>query len=75
MTTPDIPITNEQPVLIVWIEEGDELVHTDEHPFCGDPDCPCHEDNDLVGEYITQPLNSGTLTDAEAVRVYWGQPL
>ena len=75
MTTTNIPTTNERTVFIVWIEDGDELIHTDEHPFCNDPDCPCHEDSHLVSEYITQSLDSGTLTDAEAVRVYWGQTL
>src|SRR5260221_682276 len=28
--------------LVIQYEEGDELVHTDEHPECDDPDCPCH---------------------------------
>ena len=75
MTTITIPTTNERPVLIVWIEDGDELTHTNEHPFCNDPECPCHEDSDLVNEYIHQTLDSGTLTNAEAMRLYWGQTL
>lgn len=34
-----IPEATERPVLIVWME--DELVHTDQHPQCADPTCPC----------------------------------
>jgi len=28
-----------QPIIIPM---EDELVHTEEHPFCDDPACPCH---------------------------------
>jgi hypothetical protein len=31
------------PALIVITME-DELLHTDEHPYCDDPDCPCREE-------------------------------
>lgn len=24
----------------------DEPLHTDEHPFCDDPTCPCHDEED-----------------------------
>lgn len=44
MTTTNIPVTNDQPVLIVWIEEGDEIIHDEQHPYCDDPTCPCWED-------------------------------
>lgn len=39
--------------LIATVESGqvapivlmeDELVHTNEHPICGDPTCPCAQD-------------------------------
>jgi hypothetical protein len=75
MTTSNIPITNEQPVLIVWIEDGDELIHTDEHPFCDDPDCPCHEDSSLMDEYIYGPMGAGAMSNADAIRLYWAQHL
>jgi hypothetical protein len=26
----------------------DEMLHTDEHPTCSDPTCPCHEDEEPV---------------------------
>src|SRR3989440_12502103 len=31
--------TMNQPIIIPM---EDELVHTEEHPFCDDPACPCH---------------------------------
>jgi hypothetical protein len=27
---------------VIPYEEGDELIHTDEHPQCTDPTCFCH---------------------------------
>jgi hypothetical protein len=32
-----------QPIVITY-ENGDTLVHTDAHPFCDDPTCPCYDD-------------------------------
>jgi hypothetical protein len=26
---------------VIRYEEGDDLIHTDEHPHCTDPACPC----------------------------------
>lgn len=28
-------------VPIIGYEEGDDLIHRVEHPFCDDPTCPC----------------------------------
>ena len=30
--------------LVIQYDERDELVHTDEHPFCGDETCPCMDE-------------------------------
>ncbi|SRR5216683_3680309 len=30
--------------LVIQYDERDELVHNDEHPFCGDETCPCMEE-------------------------------
>ncbi len=69
-TTPPIyEITRENLVHLVWME--DEIVHDATRPFCNQPDCPCHEDADLVREYITRPLDAGLITNAEAIRLYW----
>lgn len=37
--------------------------------------CPCHEDSNLVREYVTKPLDNGLLTNAEALRLYFGTQL
>lgn len=71
--TSEIPELTTPPVFIVRME--DELIHTDEHPFCSDDPCPCHDDADLVREYITQPLDNSTMTNTEAFRLYWNQTL
>lgn len=69
-TTPPIyTIDSTNLVHLVWME--DEIVHDATRPFCNQPDCPCHEDADLVREYITRPLDNGLITDAEAIRIYW----
>lgn len=44
--------------------------------FCGDdPNCPCRDDSNLVREYIIKPLDAGLLTNAEAIRLYFGTQL
>jgi hypothetical protein len=50
----------------------DELVHTDENPFCNSPDRPCHND-DNVEAYIDPYLDEGTMSNAEAFRMYFGR--
>lgn len=72
------------------VEEQEEMVavilirgpvtHTDEHPFCGDGDCPCHggqtwEQIDYQAEYLEQPFNDGLLTVPEYHRLFWNQQL
>jgi RNA polymerase sigma factor (sigma-70 family) len=44
----------------------DEPVHTDEHPFCDNPACWCHEDETLIAEVAAQ-VEGGLLTPEEAV--------
>lgn len=74
--------------LIVVME--DDLLHTDEHPqcpdwecgcqhtasrpFCGNPDCTCHDwYSEQASEHIAIPLDEGLLTEAEASRIYYNQ--
>ena len=49
----------------------DLLTHSDDHPFCSDPTCPCHEDAEL-----TQPVfdawRDGEMTQGEAERYMRG---
>jgi hypothetical protein len=31
---------------VIPYEEGDDLIHTDEHPQCTDPTCPCQPEEE-----------------------------
>jgi hypothetical protein len=51
--------------LIPIIPLEDEPFHTDINPFCFDPVCPCHEDQDSIGN-IAQQVQDGLFTTKEA---------
>lgn len=51
-----------EPILIPM---EDDLVHTDDHPFCYDATCDCHEDPVLIAE-VTQAVADDLLTPQEA---------
>src|SRR5260221_6673234 len=61
--------------LVIRYDERDEIIHTDEHPFCEDPFCGCHDDRDLIKEFCYQPWKDGVLTFRESVRLRRGQQL
>jgi len=44
--------------------------YTNEHPFCADIGCPCHEDMDLIFVALMVPYDQGWLTTDEATRLY-----
>jgi hypothetical protein len=52
----------------------DDLVHTDDFPFCADPTCPDKEDDDLIAE-VAQQIEDGLLTPVEATRYVQGRQL
>jgi hypothetical protein len=52
----------------------DEIIHTDEHPFCSDPTCPCKSDQEAI-QVVAQQVTDGLLTPCEADRLYRGQTL
>ena len=59
----------------ILIPREDVLLHTDEHPFCVvDPDCPCHEDPDLIAP-IAQAVHDGLMTPNEATQYIMGKTL
>ena len=61
-------------VPVVFYEDGDELIHTDEHLFCEDLLCPCHEDQEnmtTVNEWVAD----GFMTLDEADLYYRGSTL
>ena len=55
-----------------------EPVHTNEHPFCDDMLCPCHNDDSAEGiayrrEYVIEPLEAGLMTPNEAADLFTGR--
>jgi hypothetical protein len=52
----------------------DDLLHTEEHPFCWNPSCGCHEDPILLAP-LTQAVLDGLLTPDEATRFVNGEML
>ncbi len=53
----------------------DEILHTDEHPFCDDPKCPCHQDSKQFFNLLTKPYLDGLCTWPEAERLYDGKQI
>ena len=51
----------------------DAIEHTPSHPFCDDPDCPCHTDGQLIEEYLDSPHRNGLLTTEEGLRLFTGR--
>jgi len=49
----------------------DGLTHSDDHPFCGDPTCPCHDDTELTTP-VFNAWTDGELTQTEAERYMRG---
>lgn len=66
-------IADELAVIVIQME--DEIIHTDEHPFCDDPSCGCHYDLELLEPYIGEPLDNGLFTPEEASRFRYGKQL
>ena len=66
MRKPDHPF-------IVLME--DEMIHTDDHPFCGiDPTCGCHEDPELLAE-VHEAVKQGLITPEQATLIIQGKTL
>jgi hypothetical protein len=49
-----------------------QLLHTEEHPLCGDPTCPCSEDTDALTE-LDQAIRDGLITPDDATRILQGK--
>jgi hypothetical protein len=62
-------------LVAVIVIQCDELVHTNEHPFCDDPACGCHDDIDLIMEHLEHPFDEGLLTSPEYFRIKEGKQL
>ncbi len=62
----------EQTPIVIPME--DDILHTQSHPFCSDPTCPCREDPELLAE-VAHAVEQGLLTPAEATRFVEGKAL
>lgn len=49
----------------------DDILHTQETPFCDHPRCPCHDDSELLSD-VALAIDQGLLTPDEATRVVMG---
>jgi len=57
--------------LVIQYEE-DEIIHTDDKPFCLDPACPCKEDREAINA-VNEAVEAGILTKDEATRLIAGK--
>jgi hypothetical protein len=59
----------------IAIPMEDDILHTEESPFCGiDPKCGCHEDPEVIAA-IADAVNDGLLTPHEASLVIVGKTI
>jgi hypothetical protein len=53
---------------------GDKQVHTDTHPFCANPLCECHENQELIA-IVAVYVADGLLMESEATRLIEGKAI
>jgi hypothetical protein len=58
-------------ILVIPVER---IIHTNQHPFCDNPTCYCHEDATNIA-IVQQQVQDGLLTRAEATRMVQGKQL
>ena len=51
---------------------SDYQEHTAEHPFCADPTCPCHEDQEAIAK-VNEAYQAGEVTAEEASSIVQGR--
>jgi hypothetical protein len=56
----DIKLNRRPQSPVIPIPMLDEVIHTDEHPYCEDPDCPCwHEWTEREAEAERRYIEAG----------------
>jgi hypothetical protein len=55
-------------------ERRDPTIHTIDHPFCYDPTCSCHSNQQAI-QAVLQWVDEGLLTEAEATEYIAGRTL
>jgi hypothetical protein len=59
---------------VVFFVLVDERIHTDEHLFCAEMDCLCHEDQENIA-CLNSWIQDGLMTKEQADRYFRGQVL
>lgn len=62
----------EEYTVIPVIPMEDPLVHSETHPFCADPTCPCHDDHSNITRVYDQ-YQEGLITEREATNIVNGK--
>jgi hypothetical protein len=57
---------------ILVIPSEDDVLHTDEHPFCSNDTCPCREDQGALSA-VNAAVRNGLLTPDEATAFIQGR--
>ncbi len=68
-------MTNARLPYVVAIPCLDPILHDASRPFCSDPRCPCHRDDDLIRTCLLVPQAQGLLSYGQAQAVYRGNGL
>ncbi len=50
----------------------DRKIHTEEQPFCGNPDCLCHEESDKIAQ-VNGWYQEGIITEQHAKDIIMGR--
>ena len=71
---PAMPDPDEEYYVYPILDGTDYREHTDDHPFCDDPTCPCKENQDAIGE-LNGHYQEGLVSSADADRISRGHTL
>lgn len=63
---------NERRQEVIVVPCLDDLIHTEDHSFCDDPNCPCHKDRERIN-LLNDQIAQGLLTPQEATLVMSGR--
>ena len=55
---------------VIWV---DEILHTDDHPFCPDWSCTCHEEDQESIARVNNWVQEGLMTPQEATQYILGR--
>lgn len=58
----------------VPVHDIDTREHTNEHPFCSEMDCPCHEDSELIAT-LEGYRQDGLVSESDCDNIYHGRTI